>query len=150
MIAEYRCYKEEYFSKYNPDVFDSLKYVERQEPWVLNQQLKEIDELFNLLPEFCTYPIKYPYMVVINQLIPILAYMPLTDMLGALYYLGVKSSDWGYAIHKIAYEYTITLKSSIRDNKKDSEDELLIAAHQVNSRITLLSRIAVINIIGEK
>lgn len=149
MIGEYHRHKYEYFKKYNPDVYESLKYVEQKENWTLKHQIDAIDELFDLLPAFCEYPIKHPYMVVINQLIPILAYMPLTDMFGSLHYLGTKNSDWGYAIHKIAYEYSQDLNVSIKHKTDDQYDELLIASKQIQDRMTMLSKIAVINIIGE-
>lgn len=83
-------------------------------------------------------------MLIINEIIPILAYMPITDMLGAFHWLGTRSEQWGYAIYKTAFEY-------YRNNVATSDPLLFASSKQVIDRIELTARESIVQvIIGEK
>jgi hypothetical protein len=121
----------------NPDMRKFLDAQEEKETWT--HKFEEAPELFNkiseMLPEFIAFPLKNETKIIIRDLIPVLASMPLRQCISAISWLDNNienegDAGWGLISYIEASEIY----------KSNPDDELYLQAKIIHERVTVMLR----------
>ncbi|MCG9578603.1 hypothetical protein L1D14_20505 [Vibrio tubiashii] len=106
---DYLAFKEEYLAQYNHESVMYFQDLETKEDWIVRIKVEKLIKTFNKLPSVCQKPFDEHDANLIEQLIKLLAYLPLIDSVTALAFLGLENEEYGYAIYEIAYQSSMVI-----------------------------------------
>ncbi|MEI8659444.1 hypothetical protein [Vibrio sp. Hal054] len=133
-VENFEKFKEVYLAQYSEFGKVFLKNLEKKEDWSVEVSVQDLIDTFEKLPEVCRKPFDDHDSALIENLIKLLAYLPFTESIVVLAYLGFENHDYGHAIYDIAYQCAYS-------DTPEMHSSLLMQRASVIQRISVLQAI---------
>lgn len=103
-VKNYMEFKARYLQQYSQPSILFLENLEKKEFWAIDVTLSNLVDTYRKLPSVCKKPFDEHDSCLIENLIKLLSYLPFTESIASLAYLGFDNEDYGLAIYEVAYE----------------------------------------------